>query len=450
MPALTTRRTAIVGTGHRAQMYTRALGARPHYDVVALADPSPTRIAHHNRLLTGLGRPQATATAPDDFADLLHRERIDDVVVTTVDATHHCYIVTALEAGCRVVTEKPLTTDAAKCRAILGAVECTGGDLSVTFNYRYNPAHEKVWQLLAGGAIGEVRSVHFEWLLDVRHGADYFRRWHREKRHSGGLLVHKSGHHFDLVNWWLNAAPSRVMAEGGLVFYGRGNGETTGLRRDYERAHGAAAATADPFAIHLAQDPALATLYLDAEAAGDSYVRDRNVFGDGIDIEDDLAVLVRYDTGATMTYHLTAYAPWEGYRVMFNGTGGRLELEVEENTWQAPRTAAATGKASHGGVVMANPGRTRILLRPLWQEPREVGFEVAPGSHGGGDLRMLKQLFGPLGDGSDEGAAPAAGKGATARDGALALAVGIAGNESLVTGHPVDVAGLFGAGDTDR
>lgn len=295
---------------------------------------------------------------------------------------------------------------------------------------------------ILGSNIG-MRSVHFEWLLDVRHGADYFRRWHREKRHSGGLLVHKSGHHFDLVNWWLGAAPSRVYAEGGLVFYGRDNGERTGLRRDYDRAHGSPAAADDPFALHLADNPALTALYLDAEAEpGTPYLRDRNVFGDGIDIEDDLSVLVRYDSGATMTYHLTAYSPWEGYRVMFNGTGGRLELEVEENTWQPPRAASASGSA-HGGVAMAHPGRTRILLRPLWREPEEVPFETAAGAHGGGDLRMLKELFGPLGDGTDDGATPAAGKGATARDGALALAVGIAGNESLVTGVPVAADGLY-------
>ncbi|NEB77424.1 Gfo/Idh/MocA family oxidoreductase [Streptomyces sp. SID14478] len=441
--AAPTRRAAIIGTGHRAQMYTRALGARAHYDVALLADPSATRIAHHNRLLTSLGAPRATACAPEDFARSLRAHRIDEVVVTTIDATHDTYITTALEAGCRVVTEKPLTTDAAKCRAILDTVERTGGELSVGFNYRYNPAHEKVWQLLHDGAIGEIRSVHFEWLLDVRHGADYFRRWHREKRHSGGLLVHKSGHHFDLVNWWLGAAPSRVHAEGGLVFYGRDNGERTGLRRDYVRAHGSPEAAADPYAIDLTADPNLTSLYVDAEAAGDSdYVRDRNVFGDDIDIEDDLSLLVRYDSGATMTYHLTAYSPWEGYRVMFNGTAGRLELEVEENTWQPPRvTSGATG--SHGGVVMDRPGRTSILLRPLWEAPREIPYESASGSHGGGDLRMLKELFGSLGDGSDAGAAPAAGKGATARDGALALAVGVAGNASLVSGVPVETAGLW-------
>ena len=50
------------------------------------------------------------------------------------------------------------------------------------------------------GVIGNVVSVDFHWLLDTRHGADYFRRWHRNKRNSGGLLVHKATHHFDLVN----------------------------------------------------------------------------------------------------------------------------------------------------------------------------------------------------------------------------------------------------------
>jgi|EP01046_Picozoa_sp_COSAG06_P080636 predicted dehydrogenase len=45
--------------------------------------------------------------------------------------------------------------------------------------------------------IGEIKSVHFEWLLDTIHGADYFRRWHRNKNNSGGLMVHKATHHFD-------------------------------------------------------------------------------------------------------------------------------------------------------------------------------------------------------------------------------------------------------------
>src|SRR5690606_23821425 len=100
------------------------------------------------------------------------------------------------------------------------AVEATGRAVTVTFNYRYSPRNSALKEVIASGRIGEVTSVHFEWVLDTAHGADYFRRWHRDKDVSGGLLVHKSSHHFDLVNWWLADAPTRVYASGGLRFYG--------------------------------------------------------------------------------------------------------------------------------------------------------------------------------------------------------------------------------------
>lgn len=88
------------------------------------------------------------------------------------------------------------------------------------------------------GAIGDVHSVHFEWLLNTEHGADYFRRWHRDKRNSGGLLVHKSTHHFDLVNFWLGSRPQTVYAQGSLMFYGKENAEKRGVTEFYSRARG--------------------------------------------------------------------------------------------------------------------------------------------------------------------------------------------------------------------
>jgi predicted dehydrogenase len=435
----TAHRAAVVGTGHRAQMFTRALAERPGHRLAALCDPSPTRMAFHNRLLTAAGEPPATQWQPHRFADMLTKEGIDEVVVTTVDAAHDRYIVPALEAGCRVVTEKPMTTDADRCARILDTVRATGNTLTVAFNYRFNPAHEKVRALLANGAIGEVLSVHFEWLLDVRHGADYFRRWHREKRHSGGLMVHKSSHHFDLVNWWLADRPQEVFGYGRLAFYGRAAGERHGLRRDYDRAHGAAPAADDPFALDLTADDTLRTLYLDAEQ-DDGYIRDRNVFDGPVTIEDDMAVLVRYARGTTMTYHLTAYSPWEGYRVMFNGSAGRLELEVEESRWQPPRIRITSGSgALHGDTAAEHAGGARLTLRPLWRPPVDVRLETAHEAHGGGDPRMLDALFGAV----DAGAAADFGAEghptATERDGALALSVGLAANRCFETGRPVGV-----------
>ncbi|WP_213453858.1 Gfo/Idh/MocA family protein [Rhizomonospora bruguierae] len=448
-------RYAIVGTGARAEMFAQAL-VRDHADVaelVALADVNPRRMAAHNAWLAELGAAPVPAYPAAEFTAMLAKERVDAVLVTTVDHTHDEYIVAALDAGCDVVTEKPMTTNEGRCRRILEAVRRTGRDVSVAFNYRYNPLHEAVKRALAGGEIGTVGSVHFEWLLDVRHGADYFRRWHREKANSGGLMVHKASHHFDLVNWWLDATPVEVYAKGRLFFYGdAGAGAAEGYARDYERAHGSPAAADDPFALDLAGQPKLKALYLDAEAA-DGYQRDRNVFAPGVTIEDDMAVLASYSTGATMSYHLTAYAPWEGYRVMFNGSRGRLELEVVENGYVSP-AAARTVKGSagsggsdgsagsggsavlHGAEAAAEFGHARLTVHPYWEPPREVPVPgYARDGHGGADARMTAVLFG--------GETDPMGRGATARDGALALLTGLAANASFATGRPVRVAGLL-------
>ncbi|GHJ99760.1 dehydrogenase [Streptomyces sp. Y2F8-2] len=428
------RRAAVVGLGARARLFVEALSG-PYADRIELAgfcDVNAHRMAVHNDWITAdrPGRPPVPAYAAEDFELMLRRERIDLVVVCSVDRTHDHYIVAALEAGCDVVTEKPMTTDAGRARRILDTRRRTGREVRVAFNYRYNPVHSAVRELLAAGEIGEVGSVHFEWLLDLRHGADYFRRWHREKANSGGLMVHKATHHFDLVNWWLDSRPETVFAQGGLFFYGDEAGRRRNLARPYRRAHGSPAADGDPFALRLADSPVLSALYLDAERE-DGYHRDQNVFGPGVTIEDDMAVLVRYASGATLTYHLTAYAPWEGYRIAFNGSEGRLELLVEESTWSPRRTRdGATGPVLHGAETDVRAGRTELLLRRFWERPREVKVATGEGGHGGGDVRMLADLFG-------ERAEDPLGRAADATDGARSLVTGLAANRSFETGLPV-------------
>jgi len=426
-------RTAIVGTGNRAQLFTEGLAKRDAYDVAALCDPNSVRMAFHNRILLAAGRRTAHQWPPARFDEMLRVERIELLVVTSVDATHDRYIEAALRAGVRVISEKPMTTDAVKAQNILDTVRSTGGSLAVAYNYRFNPVHRRVRSLLAEGAIGDLHSVHFEWMLDVSHGADYFRRWHRDKANSGGLMVHKASHHFDLVNWWLGAEPQLVYGHGQLAFYGPG--QRHGYARDYLRAHGSAAALDDPFALQLADNATLRELYLDAEVE-DGYYRDRNVFAPGVTIEDDMALLVGYDTGATMTYHLTAYSPAEGYRVMFNGSHGRLELEVEESTWTMPHQRVASAKgAVHGDLAAPTAGRTSITLRPLWSPPVDHTVDHDHAGHGGADARVLAALLdhGPT-DGADI---------ADARQAALALVTGLAANRSFERGQPVRTADVL-------
>ncbi|WP_279536632.1 Gfo/Idh/MocA family protein [Actinorugispora endophytica] len=429
-PAL--RRFAIVGTGSRARMYTKAL-VTTHADrgrLVALCDSNTTRMGVHNGIVTDAGHDPVPTYSPDDFSRMLDAESVDEVIVCTVDRTHADYIVAALDAGRDVITEKPMTADLEGCRRIYAAQERTGGRVTVGFNYRYNPVHGQLRDLVRSGVIGEVGSVHFEWLLDLRHGADYFRRWHRDKANSGGLLVHKASHHFDLVNWWIDSRPREVFAWGDLFFYGDENGRRHGLAADYERGHGSDAAEADPFALHLSDSPDLTRLYLDAEHE-DGYRRDLNVFSPGITIEDDMSVLVRYASGAKLSYHLTAYAPWEGYRIAITGSKGRLELDVTEFPYTSPDKDETT--PVRGMPAPKESTTARLRLRRHWAPPEDIPVAVGEGTHGGGDTRMLDSLFG----GGDDGIRP------DHADGAHALLTGLAANASIASGAPVVVEELL-------
>ncbi|CCC12701.1 hypothetical protein SMACR_05661 [Sordaria macrospora] len=418
------KRYAIVGTGGRAGFFYNAIATDYSSTscVVGLCDTNQIRMDYANGQLESLGHGKVPTFLAADFDAMIKSTAPDEVIVTTIDRTHNIYIVRALELGCNVITEKPMTIDASRCRDIFSAVDRTGGKVRVTFNYRYAPHNTKVFEILRSGAIGTVTSIHFEWLLNTSHGADYFRRWHRDKKNSGGLLVHKSTHHFDLVNFWLQTRPLSVFAQGDLKFYGKENAEKRGVTKFYSRTRGSEVAKEDPFALDLETIPALKALYLDAEGE-DGYYRDQSVFSDGISIEDTMNLLIRYRNGAVMTYSLTAYAPWEGFRVNFNGTGGRLEVEVVENSY----VNSGGDQALEGALE-----KRTILLRPLFEQPREIEIEESKGAHGGGDSVLLNDLFGvPT---TDEYM-----RAASHVDGAASILTGIAANRSIETGQVVFV-----------
>jgi len=423
------KRYALVGTGGRSRMFTESLLTtyRRTCRLVALCDTNQRRMDYHNsRFREDFGATEIPTYLAADFDRLLKEKKPDVVIVTSVDRTHHDYIIRAMEHGCDVITEKPMTIDVERCRAILETVRRTGRDLRVTFNYRYAPTRSKVKELIMQGAIGEVKSVHFEWLLDTTHGADYFRRWHRDKRNSGGLMVHKSTHHFDLVNWWLDSAPAAVFGFGSLAFYGKENAERRGDYRPYVRGTDSAAAKGDPFALDLRDGGYLEGLYLEPSKE-DAYWRDQNVFGDGISIEDTMNLVVRYRSGAQLSYSLVAYAPWEGYRISFTGTRGRIELEQLEKSYIN----------AGGGIGEGVSASHRITVFPHFGKPYHVEPPQAVGGHGGGDVLLLEDLFGkrrvdPL------------NRAAGAIDGAMSILTGIAANQSFATGAPVKIESLLG------
>lgn len=399
---------ALAGAGSRGlSMYGKAISERfcGTARLVGVYDINPVRA----KLLS---RECGRVPVFDTFDVMIDSARPDCVIVTTVDRYHHEYIIRSLESGCDVITEKPMTIDDAKCRAILDAEKRSGKHVTVTFNYRFAPYVTRIKELLRENVIGKVLSVDFEWILDTRHGADYFRRWHRRKENSGGLLVHKATHHFDMINWWIEDDPALVFASGSRQFYG-----PTRTERG-ERCCTCSHAHTCEYYVDYAHDPVMKALYFDAEYV-DKYYRDRCVFADDIDIEDTMNATVRYEHGVTMSYSLIAHSPYEGWRVALNGAGGRIEAEE-----------------FHSGY-RTNDHCQQIKLYNRKGETVTYDVPKAQGNHAGGDERLLERLF------SGRQIPDPLGYMANSWSGAMSILIGISANKSIATGQPIAIKDLL-------
>jgi len=413
------KRYALVGTGGRGLGMFAGPLARDFADTAVLAamcDPNPLRVA---AAAAELAVKIPTFT---DFAQMMDRIDPDAVIVATRDCTHAQYVIAAVRAGKRAISEKPLCTTAEQCRQILAAEAESDGTCLVTHNCRYGAAEEAVREVIRSGRIGEVKFIQFDETLDRCHGADYFRRWHGRKANSGGLLIHKASHHFDLLNWWAGSKPAWVSAQGALRFYGA-NGPFRG-----PRCRGCGHAGECDFHADMFRRELYRKLYLDAEEA-DGYLRDGCVFDPAIDIEDQASVLIRYESGVQVSYTLLAYCPYESQRIVIEGTKGRLEYLSRTNT---------------GWVVDSKPlpGIEQLASEKLYlylptEGMKELPVERPSGGHGGADPRLRAEFFG-----RDWDAEPTEQM-ASVAEAVQAVLIGAAANESIATGRPVDVQSLL-------
>jgi predicted dehydrogenase len=409
-------------------MYREALVDQPidvSNELVAVCDSNAARLALSASRVAAANGPAVGCYDAGDFERMVAERRPDVVIVTTPDDLHDVYVVRALRAGCDVITEKPMTIDLARLKRIVDAQRETGRSVTVTFNYRYIPAHAQLKALLGSGTIGEITAVDFRWSLDRVHGADYFRRWHRRMDRSGGLLVHKATHHFDLINWWVASRPATITALGSRRFYVPRTAESLGLAGHGERCHDCPVSARCPYRLDLDGDPELKSLYLETEP-DDGYLRDRCIFSSEISIEDTMQVQVGYANGVSMNYTLCAYSPWEGYEIVFYGTEGEL----------SHRHIGVHG--IFGGTRHeADDDATTTVLHRHGEEPRQIEVWSGEGDHGGGDPLMLDQLLNPAAEEDPYQ------RRSSHVDGAWSILTGIGANASMASRQTVNVAALL-------
>jgi len=423
----TKKRLALVGTGDRGSTFWGQRVLADYGDIiefVGLCDINPGRAMYAKELI------KTNCPVFTNFDEMMMKTKPDMVIVTTVDATHHIYIIKALECGAEVLTEKPLTTDETKLKQILDAESKSGIKIKVGFNYRYGTIFTELKKLLSTHRVGQITSVDFHWYLNVFHGADYFRRWHGHRKNSGTLLVHKATHHFDLLNWMVDSDPVEVNAYGMLEHYGKNNKFRGNNCRNCPHTKEC------KFYWDMTKNSHYMKLYAENEKH-DGYIRDNCLWCESIDIFDKMAVQIKYANGVQVSYSLTTYSPYEGWRIAFNGITGRIDAS-EGIPFNKKSTADQAGlhQQEMSQKADATSESEEIIVMDNFGELERITVPVPLNGHGGGDSRLQDKIF-RYPDMEDR-YKHAAGT----RDGAMACLIGIAARKSIDEGRPVKITEL--------
>lgn len=417
-----------VGTGHRGTGFWGKDLIKNFGDILdylGVYDINPGRAEYAKNLYGG------NCKQYQDFDKMVDDNKPDYVIVTSVDATHDEFIIRALQKGCNVITEKPLTTDETKLKNILEAEKASGKKVTVAFNYRHSNHNMRLKDVLSSGRAGKITSVDFHWYLNVYHGADYFRRWHSIMNRSGSLWVHKATHHFDLLNWWLNSEPVEVNAYGTLEHYGKNNAFRGTKCRGCEHKPNC------KFYWDINKDKRLTDLYVNNEKH-DGYLRDGCVWRNEIDIYDKMSAQIIYANGVTANYSLTTYSPYEGWHIAFNGMKGRVEswedIPYLEKSATDQEGRHAT-EMSDNNKAKANDFRQIMVMDNFSKDYEMINVPKVAGGHGGGDQEMQRRIFR---DKQDNPYNILAGT----RDGAMSTLIGIAARKSIQLKRPVKISEL--------
>lgn len=419
-------KTVLVGTGVRGTSFWGKSLVEDFPDIiefVGLCDINPGRL-EYARSYMGVECPTFT-----DFEKMIRETKPDLVIVTTKDSTHHEFIIKGLDMGCDVLTEKPLTTDEDKCQAILDAERRSNRKLIVGFNYRWGPYPTKIKELLQSGAIGKITSVDFHWYLNTYHGASYFRRWHGLRQSGGTLWVHKATHHFDLLNWWLNSDPEEVFAYGDLEHYGS-NGPFRG-----DNCRTCAHQSECKYYWDITRDKRAMDLYVNNEKY-DGYIRDNCLFRPEINIYDKMSAQIKYRNNCVVNYSLTTYSPYEGWKIAFNGTEGRIDAWLDIPFMNSSAISQSDMHELEMSQEYDKLQSDPVIVQKLWDDYKVHNVEYQKGGHGGGDQLLHEQIF-LTPEKVDPYERPAG-----VRDGAMSVLIGIAARKSIESGDPVRISEL--------
>jgi predicted dehydrogenase len=203
-------RVGVIGTGMMGCEHLKNFMGIPNVSITAISDPNekPRSWAE----LT-LGDSWKGVQAFSDHRDLLASGAVDAVVVASPNFTHKSILEDVFQTSLPVLVEKPMCTTVEDCITIVEAQKKRSAITWVGLEYRYMAPIAELVRQVHSGAIGDlkmlaIREHRFPFLVKVDN-------WNRFSKNTGGTLVEKCCHFFDLMNLVVGSRPVRVMASGG-------------------------------------------------------------------------------------------------------------------------------------------------------------------------------------------------------------------------------------------
>jgi len=322
-----------------------------------------------------------------DYQELLARQDVDAVAITSPDFTHEEYACAAFEAGKHVFCEKPMAITTEGCDRMLRAWKASGRKFMIGFNMRYMNIFRVMKDIVDSGVIGEVKVVwvrHF-----VGHGGEwYYHDWHGASRNSTGLLLQKASHDIDMIHWITGRYGRRVSGFGSLDYYGGDRPDDLVCNECDER------------------DTCVEYQYVET---GKANKMNMCVFRREIDVEDSSTIMIELDGGIKATYMQCHYAPDYCRNYTFIGTEGRAE-NLDDGSQVIVKLRNRSGR---------------------WKNLADHSYHVKPaaGGHGGADPLVAGDFLDMVLEDREPLATPMAGR--------MSVAVGGAATHSIRSGSCV-------------
>lgn len=216
---------AIVGLGHRACHYDGA-GApfsKENVDLCGVCDHDPAKLEAGRRKYAAVF--QSDIPGFTDHIELFDHVKPDGVYIVTSNDQHLRIALDAMERGIHVLCEKPLEVSLERCDRMLEAARRGGVILAAAMQINYRKKYHRIRHMIEEGVIGEPVQV---WCVEFRPPFKRSKDWVWSREQSGGALVEKNCHHYDVFDLWLGGVmPVKVYAMGGIAKHHKPYGYTS-------------------------------------------------------------------------------------------------------------------------------------------------------------------------------------------------------------------------------